>query len=349
MPKGIVDTVEVHQVRGDLLALFKPLDETLSNYNSKINIPLNLLNRASRKASYALLEVLVESRKPYSEWKLKLNGIGITRLFKPTYTLTDVEKDRGLYKFVYDITSILNIPESLNREWINLAIKYEGGDPFTIKAILLDVIYEDQDALTDYKHLTGLLMLKQGESVRFKLDPSGKALSARIITYAPKPTEIKVATNSYSTRHQVPQRRFEELAVTLGEKEEFIEVSPIGLEGGDSYLVLSGLTLYNSTVKQPLLELSSVNYVVEGKRLKLKLSIHNRGEARPDKLVISLLKHGDLLYTSKETKAKMVPGDTFETEIELPADRGLSGDLCIRLIWMKLTRRWIYDKVINFT
>ncbi|MEM4481598.1 MAG: hypothetical protein QXV04_02600, partial [Desulfurococcaceae archaeon] len=83
--------------------------------------------------------------------------------------------------------------------------------------------------------------------------------------------------------------------------------------------------------------------------IKLKLSIHNRGEAQPDKLVISLLKHGDLLYTSKETKAKMAPGDTFETEIELPADRGLSGDLCIRLIWMKLTRRWIHDKVINFT
>lgn len=344
VPKGSLSTMSTLDVNGDLLAVFKPVEEILSSSKSKIAIPINLFNRRGKRVSYAILELLVESKRVSPEWRLKLDNISITRQFKPAYSLTISNGEQGVHKFVYDITGILNAHEIRDKEWINVFIRYEGGNPFAVKYVLLDAIYDDQDAHTAYRHLTGLMLLESGE--KFKLTTErfyGKSAFLRLITYTPKQAEIRITTNNYKSAIQAPQKHVEEYTLTLNESTEFVE---IGLSSEKaSPAIISSTTIYLSTVKEPLLELCNINYSLDNDKSKLKLLICNKGESSPDKLVISVMRKGDVLCSLQDFQVNIPPGGTIERVIEVPG-RQLD-EVNVRLVWFKLTRRWLKDELIR--
>ncbi|MEM4851504.1 MAG: hypothetical protein QXT15_05145 [Desulfurococcaceae archaeon] len=344
MPKGGLSMIPAVSTNGDLLTVFKPVEETLSSYNSKILMPINLFNRGSRRVSYAILELLVESRRPVPEWRLKLDNISITRQFKPAYSIMADDGERGMHKFIYDVTSILNAHEIVDKEWVNILIKYEGGNPFAVKYILLDAIYEDQDAYTTYKHSSGLMLLENSEKVSFATrEFCGKPAVLRLIAYTPKHVKVEITANNYKTAAQIPQERVEEYTLTLDRGTEFVEVGPSPEKS--SPLVISSLTVYSSVVKQPLLELCGVDHSLEGNKLKFKLQICNKGESPPDKLIVSLMKRGNVLCSLQDSRVNIPPGSTLERVIEVPGSR--LDEINIRLVWFKLTRRWMRDEVVK--
>lgn len=344
MVKGILQNMSKISASGDLLALFKPIDGTLSSSNCKISVPVNLFNRGGRKVAYALLELIVEAKKALPEWRLKLDSISITRQFKPTYIMTIDGGERGIFKFVYDVTSILNVQDIASKEWINITVKYEGGEPFTVKSVLLDALYEDREAYSTYSHSTGLMLLESGDKTEFAVNGlNDKPIVLRLIAYAPRRSTLDVSTGYHKFTVPLQQGHVEEYTVVLNEGVKSIEVVANNKE--DAPIVLSSITAYKSVVKQPLLELCHVDYSPSTKKPKLKLSICNKGESSPDAVIISLLRKGNLLYTVQERKVHIPPGHVWEKLLELPV--GQLDELNVRLVWFKLTRRWVRDEVIK--
>lgn len=344
MPKGDLNIAFTLNATGDLLSVFQPIGGVLSHYNTKLAVPMNLFNRRSRKVKHAVLELLVESRRAVPEWKLKLDNVNITRQFKPTHFLAAGEGGRGLYKFVYDVTSILNAHEVLSKEWVNVSVKYEGGEPFTVRYLLLDAIYEDQDTYISYRHSTGLLLLESGERYSFPLEEfSSRAVDSRLVIYTPKQAEIKISTDKYNFVARLPQGGVEDYTLAFNEGAKFIEVELSATR--HSYAILSSITAYRCLMREPKLELCSVDYTFSGNRLVLKLRICNKGESSPDKVIVSVLRKGNVLCSFQVPRADVPPGGFVEHVVDLPGSQ--LDEINVRLIWLKSTKRWLRDEVLK--
>lgn len=346
MFKGGIETVSQFNKNGDILSIFKPLRENLSSHYSKFVVPLNLFNRRNRRIDYALLEVIVESKGLPSEWKLKIDGINITRQFKPTFSMFIESENKNVYKFIYDITSVLNTSDVISKEWINLLVKYEGGDPFTTRAILLDAIYEDSDARTLYEHGTGLLLVESGKTYKYPVKGKGGSQSiARVVSYATKKVNMEFKAGSFRASMDLSQDNFDEHVLLLNEAPEYIEIANTSDPGKEMPVLISSITVYENTVKQPVLEICGIEYSKEPKALKIFLDICNKGDTSPDKLIISVLRKGNLVSSMQDSELKIQPGQSARRSIELPVHQ--ADELQVRLIWFKLTKRWFRDEVIK--
>lgn len=341
MNKHYITRVASNTYHGDVLALFRPLEETLSSNRSRVSIPINLFNRGGRRLDLALLEIIVESQSPTSEWKLKLEDVSITRLFKPTFSFELADKRLYLYKFIYDITSIMNTNEMISREWVNLNIKYEGGSPFTIKGLLLDAIYSDHDALSYYEHLTGFRPIDPGESITYDVggDQSGE-YALRVILYPLAKTTVDLQAGETKLSSNVAPGRLEEYNINVNGK-----VS-LDLRAWNSSMkpsiLLSSISLSKSIVKQPVLEIREFSAEKVDKTRRLKLTICNKGESRPDRVILTIIKGGATFQTTQDPGSDLHPGSCVDKYIDV-ADMDSYKEPKIRLVWFKLTKRWLKD------
>ena len=335
---------------GDLVSLVRPLNATLSSHNSKLRIRTNLPPLAGRRVGLGLLELIVEAGRVRPEWKLKFGEVSITREFKPQCFISLPEANKVLYKFIYDVTSILNARLAESRESLDLTVKYEGGEPFRVLGVLLDAIYEDTDAQIKYWHFTGMSLVSSNERVEVDLGEvfeSGSNL--RLVTYGRSPAELNIHVESHQEKIPVSALVLDEHNIKLPGNTQKIGFSLSGKQAAST--VIASLTVYMSEVKKPALSICGVEYAIEGSELKLVLSICNESEFVPDKLVLSILRSGELLYTTQEL-SKPAPKSSITREIKIPLQvlrsRGVSGQqLTIRLIWYKLARMWIADRVVR--
>jgi hypothetical protein len=326
---------------GDVLSTFKPVNQLLSSNYPKVNIPLNLAGRRSRRVGYSLLEVVTISKDEQLDWRLKLEGISITRQFKPTMSTYMENENLIVSKFIYDITSILNAPEVLGRETLNFVIKHEGGPPLRVLSVLLDVIVEDQEAFTVYEHYSGIKMLDANSVVTIKPDSDLDDVVWRLIGYSPKKSAIIISYEGEKFHFEIGQdvveehsfraRKVGEVRVELANK---LAKSPV---------FLFGLTLFHNRVKEPSLEITRYNVVSKESATKLILGIRNVGESTPDKLIITAIYRGMPLTTIVESDPKLTPGKEVEKTVTIPTRQILRGGFVIRLIWLKGPRRWVKD------
>ncbi|MEM4369685.1 MAG: hypothetical protein QXX15_02210 [Desulfurococcaceae archaeon] len=328
------------------MSIFKPLNILLCSYNSKLKVPLNLPQK--REASYAILEILVEASRVYPSWKVKLGNVGITREFKPAFGVAISSQDRHLYKFIYDVTDILRATATQYGEGIDLTIKYEGGTPFRVLGLILDSIYSDADAETKYKHYTGLIGIEPMKSLELNLEESFEPSSTlRIIAYTASPARISILSGEEAGVHDLSALVLDEVVVKMLKATRSIKVS---LERSErsSPLVISSVTIYRSEVKAPHLDLCSVNREVGLGEVKLELEICNHGYSRPDKLIISFIRRGELIRTLHEDGRELEPNARIRREVRLPLNLVQPGkEIVVRLIWTKLSRHWVIDKSIT--
>jgi hypothetical protein len=77
----------------------------------------------------------------------------------------------------------------------------------------------------------------------------------------------------------------------------------------------------------------------------VSLRICNKGDSSPDKLIITLLRKGAIMNTISEQNIALPPGGELVKEIELAPK--VTGELMVRLIWLKIGKRWVRDHIIN--
>lgn len=333
---------------GDLISIFKPLNTLLCSYNSKLKVPLNPPPRTGEEVSYALLEVIVETGRIYPRWKLKLGDVSITREFKPIYEVPIPSQNKWLYKFVYDVTDVLRTGITQYREGVNLSVKYEGGEPFKVLGLTLDSIYSDADASIKYKHYTGLTYIDSGKALEVNLDETFEASSTmRVIVYATSSTRISIQSDEEALIYDVPAFALNEIATGISKPTRNIKIS-LDRSERSIPIVISSITVYKSDVKAPQLDLCYVNKVVKTNEVKLELEICNLGLSKPDKLIISLIRRGELLRSLHEEGRNLEPGTRIRREISLPLNTVHPGkEITIRLVWAKLSRLWVLDRNIT--
>ena len=349
MKGGLNKSVSV-RVQGDVYSLWKPVNELLGSSNSKATVTLNLHNRRARRISHGVLEVLVEAMSTHVDWKLKLNGVNITREFKPLFLLELPEQNKYFCKFVYDITELLNTDEATSREWANVTVKHEGGNPLNLKGVLLNAIYDDSEATSTYSHITGLLLLEKGDEYSLNLEQftGDSDVHAKLILYTPRACKVLVSTESRADLIALPHNQVEEYVLPLGDHITYIKASPQLDENQQGYLVLSSITVYSTRVKIPRLNIEDIEAFKQGSNIRVKLKIVNTGESRPDKIIISVLDRGVLLGMYRFNGLNYEPGKLVEEEL-LITGTPQTAELTLRVAWSKLTRTMFTDRKITLS
>lgn len=336
MVQGVVDVIVDRVLQGDLYVAFKPLDLQLHGYYSRESVALSTPNRRGRRMSLGLLEVVAESQSESVDWRLKLNGISVTKEFKPHYTAR--LRDKLVSKFVYDVTSLLNTEDSMGKDWVNLTFRHEGGSPVRLRKAQLIAVYEDPDASTSLKYWTGLLSLSPGDS---------HFLTSSVVAGEP---EIRVSGCMLQHAGKlvllVNDARYEfEGMHSDGFEEYVVQASSsngyrIGLvnEGNGSFMV-SSVLLYSSSMRKPVLVIEGVEVKQAGDGLRLNVSLRNKGEASPDFTVYTVIHKGNIVATVKALDA-VQPGEAVVKELVVPVTPSPGETLSIRVVWGKLSKTW---------
>lgn len=343
--QGVFDNIVDKVFNGDLYTVFKPLDLQLHGYHSKDNIVLNIPNRMSRRIEFGLLEVVTESSSESVDWRLKLNGISVTKEFKPHYMVR--YKDRLISKFVYDVTSLLNTEESMRREWVNLTVKHEGGSPVKLRKIQLVTLYEDTDASTSLKYWTGLLVLYPGESYPLAKCKNIGGHGIRISSYIPQKTSRLIMLIN-GMRHELMSPHtegFEEYIInnintSLGDGE-----IALANEGEGGAVIASSIILYSIRMPIPVIEVEDINASRVGGQPKIIVSLMNKGESSPDFIVFTVLHKGSML-TSMKINKPLKPGERSISELVIPSMVKTGETVTLRIVWSKLSRTWFTEKQI---
>lgn len=342
--RGNLDKSISVRAQGDIYTLWKPVNEILGSHNTKITITLDLHNRRARRISHGVFEVLVETRSTHIDWKLKLNGVSITREFKPTFLLELPDLNRYLCKFVYDITGLLNTDEATSREWANVTVKHDGGDPLVLRGIMLSAIYEDTEAFSTYNHVTGLLLLERDDEFTYNLNSllqNTGDVQVKLVFYAPRAVRVRAVLGDKTETLTLQHNQVEEYTIS-STFTPYIKLTPEVHENIQNYVVLSSVTVYSTSLRTPHLSIESIEASRQGSSIKIKLRIANNGESIPDRVIISVFNRGFLLGMVKCDPCKYEPNTLVEEELVIPAQSQLS-ELTVRIAWSKLTRTWFTD------
>lgn len=349
-----VQSLHRYKVRcgGDLISVFKPLNIMFSSYNSKARVPLSSSLENQESIKQVLLEILVEAGSVFPEWKVKLNEVTLAREFKPAYLASyPYQKNRGIYKFVYNVTDVVKSCSSFKQEGVYMVVKYEGGESFRVLGVLMDILLEDKSASIRYEHYTGLVQLNLGEAITLDFEePLEPGSEVRLISYSPASSTISM--NAISSR-----KAYEPLVQVLDEHtivlEEHTKSITLALEKSERSMpvFISSVTAYRSIVEKPELDISDVKGRVEGSELKLQVSICNKSHVKPDKVIVSVIRRGQVVGMFQEHGGKLESGVCITREVSIPVGVLKSGeqDLVIRLIWSKLSKRWFINKVVNLS
>ncbi|MCY0867996.1 MAG: hypothetical protein OWQ48_02040 [Desulfurococcus sp.] len=347
--QGSLDKIVDKVLKGGVHVVFRPLDVQLHGYYSKESLTLPMTGRRGRSIGLGVLEVVVESNSTSIDWRLKLNGISVTREFKPHYTVK--YRDKIVSKFVYDVTSFLNVEESRERDWVNLTVKYEGGEAFKLKKIQLISLYEEQYSTTDLRYQTGILLLNPGEA--FPLSdlssrvPDAGVSELRVAGYVTK-TSCRLSVAVDGVKHEFAGSSvegFEEFVIpgALGSSGS---IASIMNEGVDGAVIISSILQYASLMSIPRLEVEDVSVKRLGEGLTVNVSLVNKGEAPPDYIIYVVMDRGSIL-ASHRVHIPLKPGEVFSKEIVIPRVPNSLRGVTVRIIWGRLARVWMTERSVD--
>ncbi|MFZ8791890.1 MAG: hypothetical protein ACO2OS_06470 [Thermosphaera aggregans] len=330
---------------GDLYFDFRNAEVKLGgNASQKVTIPIGLPNRNFTPLQLALLDMIVESPDDKIDWKVKVNGVNVTKEFKPLFT---VKTDSSVYsKFVFDVTSILNTEESMSKNWVNVTIKHEGGTGFSLKTLLLLSVYESEDGKTSLEYRSGLARLKPGERFQISNGEAEPNSAVKIIYGSTSKDLIPTLHIGEKTVRLNVHNDFEEYEFTRDSNQPvFIQVDETVKSSKAKGFLLANVITFNTSLKTPVLVGNVESVRLEGRGLVIHLSLKNTGESAPDSVVYTILHKGQAIYTSKDV-GRIEPRMVINRRIHVKIPEGVD-EATLRIIWRKLTKTWFLDLPIH--
>jgi hypothetical protein len=318
---------------------------------SRQTIPLSMVHPLKEKLEYALLEIGVVVPSEKVNWRIKVNGISVTKEFKPHAVSPS---GNGLFaKLVYDITSILKTPESLRKRRVNVTFKTEGMTDILIRQVSLLALYPTDEAKTHISYLSGSVSLKPGEKKVFETRYSGGNGILKAILFVPsKRAMSKIVINGEQVHEIYNIQGIDEINFKLDKLAEKNTIEIEHIDIGEKYypreLNISTLLLYKQIYKEPKLEITEYNVpeVIPVAGGSISVKIENKGESRPDKTLLVVMLHGNVIARRKLDNP--LPGEKLETSIDVKLPEG-THDLVVRIIWNKLSKMYYMDKRIRVT
>jgi hypothetical protein len=337
LPAGILSEVYKGSFNADLYYTFAEISKTLTHSeSSKLSYTLDVPRPLGVPTEQAVLELLVESRERHIDWKVRVNGVSVSKEFKPAVTVRVGEN--YLHKLIYDVKSILNTPESMNKARIHMTIRHEGGGSINLRAVGFIVAYSHFDAYTRMKYYTGLLLVGEGERYSMTDVCVDEDSLVDLISFSPAPVPVTLSNGSNQRRILVKGLANIQLDNSYC---GYLEISREGSNsgGGNPFFVL-GLLSKKLSLRTPTLKLASITPMRSGNEVNISLKITNEGDATPDEAMLVVLDKG-FVKSVKKIKPPS-PGEVVEESIKIPLNLMAEG-VTLRLVWKKLARTQFED------
>lgn len=311
---------------------------------SRETIPLDLVPPTNAELEYALLEVGVQTHSTSIEWRVKVNGINITKEFKPV--LTANLRDKLLAKLIYDITSILRRPEALRRNRVNITFKREGGKPIIIEHIGLVALFKAPEASSSIKYYSGVLSLEPGEKAGYSIGFTGENPTLKSAVYIPsRQAQMMISVNGSEHIELTNIQGLSEVVKELRGVNRVDTIEFLHHDTGERYaprqVRVYNLLLHSTTYAKPELNIESIDVPREAdKEVTAKIVIKNKGDSKPDKALLVVMCFGNVVFNTE--LEPLDPGASTLKEIKFSLPPG-EYETVFRVIWRKLTRMWYKD------
>ncbi len=296
------------------------------------------------KIDKALLEVAVTT--PFnpinSKWKLIFNGFTLTREFKPQLL---VEED-GLYhsKLVFDITPVI---KPYNRHIVG--VQFDGAHPLTVDHAGLLVFYPTSEVETSIAYLSGMLLLKPGESIEIPINiaPIRGEDFLRIIGIVPsKQAKIEFYLNNKMINRFEGVLGVEELnysngiGVTDKNRLKIVHL-PAETRYYPNKFRLSTIVIGKARYSMPDIDIGTTKILDDS----IEVEIINRNRIKPDKIVVLAISLGNIIYRKK---LEEFPEDGI-CNVRIPVNRNKikNTPITLRVVWNRLSRSRFKEKRIE--
>jgi len=288
----------------------------------------------------ALLEIGVSTRRADVEWRVKINGVGVTKEFKP---IAKAKIGDALYtKHVYDVTSILKRVGFAERSRVNITFKREGGgDPITIEHVGLLALYCVDFADTSIKYFSGALSIEPGESAKLSIGLEGENPVLRTTVYMPsKLAHLSIRVGGVHGFNVANTQGMSEAVFQLDKLSTVTDVEYHHIDRNERYapreIGVSNLIVFSTIHDKPEIVFDEITIPEKASgEFKVKLKLSNQGKTAPDKLLLIVMCSGEVL-ASKQLNP-LHPGEGVEVEIPIKRPAG-EHTLVFRAVWRKLTR-----------
>ena len=313
---------------------------------SRQTIPLSLVHPKNAELEYALLEIGTIIPSQNIQWRVKVNGISVTKEFHPQ-TICQAGRD-FFAKSVYDITSILKTPESLRKKRANITFKLEGGESIIIEHLSILAIYKSEEAEGNITFLSGALGLKPGEETSIDLKYIGQNNIFRTTLYMPSTIAsgtIIINNNELLKIENI--QGIDEFYLEL--PDSFKEITNITIkhkETNTTYypkeMRVSNVLIYNIKYNAPNLVIEGLEekYELTKDNNEITLNILNNGLSKPDNALIVVMSLGNVVFRKRIKEVE--PGDSVSEKVKINLPQG-EYELVVRVIWRKLSKTWFRD------
>lgn len=324
MPIGALQVYSRGVIDGEVVYETAPLAVRLGGLSNPTTQSVILTPPVLGKPKLVLLELTVKHASPIiSRWRLWLNGVAITREFKPNYSIK--LKDTYYSKCVFDVTPIFD----WKRKQHHITIRYEGSDVLLVEHVGMIVAYEAVKSKTSYAFASGLLALSPGEStaIRLDLEPIDEANRARVETVLLIPSRLaRVKVESFNVSKTINGVvGVEEIEFDIPIKptkimETVITHYPADQPYYPGHVLVTGLLITRGWYAEPKI-------VVKPKRYNntIELTVRNEGTAKPEKLVIVAVQAGSILV--RKLIEPPEPGEEKTEKLKLPVG------VLVRVVW----------------
>ncbi|MEM3162935.1 MAG: hypothetical protein QXN38_00855 [Desulfurococcaceae archaeon] len=349
MIKGDMKQYIAEEYRGDiiyksLLPRIKLSAMTSNAYWATVDVSLKEFLEVGR----AFLEVGVRSLREKFLWRLKLDGVPISREFKPNSSINL----KGTYysKAVYDVTPILKRYKRTDR--LGIMVKYVDSDHIYLEHLGLLLFVPSQDVSSYISFLSGTIGFEPSSEYEVSLNyPGNSARELHLITYMPSPySKFHVTFNDEDIGVIGGYSGTEEHALKISNvrRENKLKLIYAGTSTTTSIneAVLFTVLMKHALFKEPRLVLKEViEPQVIGER-KMRLVIANEGLSKPDAALLTLIYLGTPIYRTEVPELK--PGEEVLFEVPLNLSKG-TYQLVVRLVWRKATKTSFNEERITIS
>ncbi len=324
-------------VRSDLCVIGKRLGGLSKSHKASVifNIPLQCKDKLYK----SLLEIASVTKYPENaKWRLWIDGVPITREYKPNNTLS--LGDYEISTSIFDVTPIMKREQSGVRH--RLTIVNEGSEPILILYSMLLKAFKIKGAYTKISYLSGGVSIaaRESYSITPPLIDGGLKTVVRIPVYARRAPSILSLSYSGVEKRYAINNIVDEISIEIPAGDKITIVN----ESEDEALILPSLLSYCERRKQPYLKISSIETIREEGEVKARIKVSNIGGEKALNTQLIVIALGEPVY--KKIIGELGAGEEYMDEIKVKVPKTVR-TLTLRVVWRDMDETVLSEEKIR--
>ncbi len=287
--------------------------------------------------------------KPPFKWKLEMEGFTVSREFKPQLSVS--LEDSTYYKALYDVKPLVSSSRHVGAGSYTLRALYDSAHPIFLREASLLIVYSKAGLKYSASYMSGLIVLEPGNDYTMELslpEDVGGDRVAYVTLVLPSPKSVLSISSGIDNVELVgPGFRLAEVKAPKGRKVT-VKVSYMQpqMKIYPRKALITGVLLVENALPTPRLDAVVESVEEQAGKLKIIVSVTNRGEEAAEEVQITLRHAG---INVKEVKLGVIePGETAQAILEVDKSKLPSKPQKMSL-WLKWAREGIESsKTLDF-